>query len=144
ILHSHYDDIDISNLEYNLRRFGMTKGWKLFACIAVNHLGVSPDKMPLYDPAYSDKSEKIFDEILRNGNFGFYSEAYARTPLHGHGLWRGLCRLRSTAGCYVSLFPLIPVEATFLFFHRITVGTAMYIGNAIRDHKKQHSSTPTK
>ena len=143
ILHTHYDDIDTAKLENNLRRFGMTKGWQLFACIAVNHLGVSPDKMPLYDPAYSDKSEKIFDEILRNGNFGYYSKAYARTPLYGHGVWHAMGKVRNIMGYYFSLFSLIPAEATFLFFHRLTAGTSEYTKRAIRYYKNKFSSTST-
>lgn len=143
ILHTHYDDIDIAKLKDNLRRFGLTKGWKLFACIAVKYLGVSPDRIPFYEPAYSVKSEKIFDEILRNGNFGYYSKAYARTPLYGHGLWHVMGKARNIFGYYFSLFPLIPVEATFLLFFRMTAGTAEYTGRAIRYYRNKFSSTVT-
>ena len=145
IFHTHYDDIDVARLETNIRRFGLTAGWKLFACIAVNHLGVSPDRMPLYDPAYSDRSEKVFDDILTNGNFGFYSKAYARTPYYkdGRGIGHLMGKARNIMEFYVSLFPLMPAEATFLFFHRITVGTTEYTGRAISRFKKRHSSTVT-
>ncbi|MDE6396205.1 MAG: hypothetical protein K2K84_02925, partial [Muribaculaceae bacterium] len=125
----------------NLRRFGLTKGWKLFACIAVNYLGVPPEKMPLYDPAFYAKSERIFDEILQNGNFGYYSKAYARTPLYGHGIWHVMGKARNIFGYYFDLFPLIPVEATFLLFFRATAGTAEYTERAVRYYKKKFSST---
>lgn len=143
IFHTHYDDIDIAELENNLRRFGMTTGWKLFAYIAVNYLGVSPDRMPLYDPSYAGKSEKVFDEILTDGNFGFYSKAYARTPYYrdGRGVGHVMGKAHNILDFYVSLFPLIPVEATFLFFYRITVGTTEYTGRVIRRLRKRHSST---
>ncbi|MDE6403582.1 MAG: nucleotidyltransferase family protein [Muribaculaceae bacterium] len=75
IFHSHGSEIDKTRLTENLHRFGMIKGWKLFACIAVRHLGIEAEKMPLYDPSYAEKSEKILAEILAGGNFGYYSKA---------------------------------------------------------------------
>ena len=144
ILYNHYDDIDIPRLEENLRSFGMVAGWKLFGCIAVNYLGVPPEKMPLYDPAFYTKSEKIFDEILSNGNFGYYSEAYARTPLLGHSIKHVMGKARNIFGYYFSLVRIIPVEATFLLFFRATSGTAEYTERAIRYYKKKFSSTSSK
>ncbi|MDE6715943.1 MAG: nucleotidyltransferase family protein [Muribaculaceae bacterium] len=141
ILQTHYDDIDVAKLEENIRSFGLTRGWKLFACIAVKHLGVSPCKMPLYDPSYSGKSEKYFKTILRDGNFGYYSEAYARTPIVGYGLWHGLGKIRNFAGYYISLFSFIPVDSTCVFFHRMTSGSAEYIVRNIRKFRNDHSKT---
>ncbi len=123
IFHTHAGDIDTAALEENIRRFGMTKGWKLFACIAVTHLGVPRDKMPLYDPAYCRKSEKILADILAGGSFGYYSKAVARTPIYGHGLWHGLGKVRNITEYFIAIFPIIPVEATFLTINRLFSGT---------------------
>lgn len=123
IFHTHAGDIDTAALEENISRFGMTKGWKLFACIAVTHLGVPHDKMPLYDPAYCPKSEKILIDILAGGSFGYYSKAVARTPIHGHGLWHGLGKVRNITEYFLAIFPIIPVEATFLTVNRLFSGT---------------------
>lgn len=127
IFHSHGSDIDTERLKANIRRFGITKGWKLFACIAVKHLGVPADAIPLYDPAYEKKSERILADILSGGNFGYYSKANARTPIFGRGLSVGLGKVRNVTEYFVSLFPLIPVEATFLYANRLFFGTISHI-----------------
>lgn len=123
ILYNHIDDIDLDRLEKNLRRFGLTKGWRLFGWIAVNRLGLPVEKMPLYDPAVRPQAERIFEEVMAGGNFGFYSVANTRTPMYGTGLKHGLGKVRNITGYFLSLFPLIPAEATFLFFNRLYHGT---------------------
>ena len=122
IFHSHGDEIDAERLKRNLSRFGMTKAWKLFAYIAVNYLGVPAGRMPLYDPSYRRKSEKILDEIVEGGNFGQYLTANARGSAHGYGLRYGFGKIGYIARYFINLFPVTPVEATFLFFHRLCHG----------------------
>lgn len=136
IFHSHAADIDAERLKENIARFGMTKGWKLFACIAVNHLGVAPEKIPLYDPAYSEKSERVLEEIITGGNFGYYSKAHARTKGIGLGLAYGLAKVRNITGYFFSLFPLVPAEATFLYFNRLYTGTIACVVRALRNKHK--------
>lgn len=123
IFHTHSQDIDSEKLKENINRFGMIKGWKLFACIAVNHLGVPADRIPLYDAKYAAKSEKVLAEILSGGNFGYYSKANTRTKVLGYGLWHGLGKVRNITEYFFALFPLMPVEATFLYFNRLFYGT---------------------
>lgn len=134
ILHTHRHDIDADKLVDNIKRFGMTNGWKLFGCIAVNHLGLPAEEMPLYDPAFSKRSEKMLDEILAGGNFGFYTEAYADIPTSRFSLSYTFRKFRNAAGYLFSLFPLMPAEATFLFFHRIYWG---FVSVAKRALKKE-------
>lgn len=129
---SHYDDIDIERLVENIHAFGITNGWKLFACIAVDHLGLPADKMPLYDPAFGKKSEKVLDEILAGGNFGFFSEAYVNLPASRSSLAYSLRKFRSAANYSFSLMPLMPVEATFLFFNRLYIGAIAVAKRAMR------------
>ncbi len=117
IFHAHGDEIDADRLKQDLRSFGLTAAWKLFACIAVDHLGLPPEKMPLYDPQCRKKSEKILQEILDGGNFGYYSKAYLRNR-NKSGLRLKIGKLRNYTGYFLSLFPLIPVEATFLLLNR--------------------------
>lgn len=138
IFHTHSDDIDQERLKENIYRFGMTEGWKLFACIAVRYLGVPEDKIPLFDPSYYKKSERIFEEIMAGGNFGYYSKANTRTPIRGSGIWHGLGKVRNITGYFISLFPLIPIEATFLYLNRLFYGTTSSIKRAKR--KKNHDS----
>ena len=124
IFHSHASDIDTGRLKKVIRSFGLTKAWKLFACVAVSRLGVSPDKMPLYDPAFLEKSRKVLEKIMDGGNFGYYSEAYLRTRGYGlAGLRYGLNKVRNYTMSSISVFPVIPVEATFMFLNRLFYGT---------------------
>lgn len=132
IFHSHNCDIDTERLKENIRRFGMTKGWKLFAGIAVRHLGVSERQLPLYDPAYDEKSERILEDIIAGGNFGYYSTAFTRAMAHKSFLGRGLGKVRSVTGYFISLFPIIPIEATLLYFNRLLFGTISFSKRSAR------------
>lgn len=123
IMHAHGRDIDTARLKRNLQRFGLTKGWKLFACIAVNHLGVSEDKIPLYDPSFSKKSEELLAEIISGGNFGRYTEAYSK-KMHSSGLRRKLSSFSSVTKRFIALMKLMPVEATFYYIHTMCTGIA--------------------
>ncbi len=123
IFHSHSADIDREQLTANLRRFGLTNGWKLFACIAVGYLGVPADRMPLYDPSFVRKSEIVLAEILAGGNFGENTKIRAGVKGRVAGWKYGFFQLRSSARNFVFLFPLIPAEATFLLFNRLVFGT---------------------
>lgn len=122
IFHTHAGDIDSARLAENIRRFGMTKGWKLFACIVVKCLGVPEDRIPLYDPSYRARAEKILEEIVTGGNFGYYSEAHAREKNPRSVLAYALNKARSATGYFISLFPLIPLQATVLYLNRLWLG----------------------
>lgn len=126
ILHSHSENIDTASLIRNLKRFGMTSGWKTFGCIAVRHLGVAEDKVPLFDPSYSKKAEKVFAQILEGGNFGFFSEEYIGSP-NKHDLQRGITVLRKITKDFIRNFPIIPVESTFLYLDGLSRGVKTYL-----------------
>lgn len=123
IFHSHAGDIDRERLIHNLRRFGLTKAWKLFACIAVNYLGVSNDRIPLYDPAFSGKAEKVLEDIIEGGNFGYHSEANAEFMAGKHGFRDEVRKVRTISRYFLTLFPIIPAEATVMFANRMFSGT---------------------
>lgn len=137
IFHAHASDIDTNQLIQNIRRFGLTNAWKLFACIAVNHLGLSKDKMPLYDPTFHKKSEKALAKIMAGGNFGFYTEAYRRTRQKSFGLSYGIFKLINKTRNFVSLFSTIPTEATYFYIHNIFQGTISVIERSIKQPKKR-------
>ncbi len=127
IFHSHGDDLDKEALAKNINRFGLTNGWKLFACIAVRYLGIPADRIPLYDKAYHKKSEKILEKILVGGNFGYYSKDYTGIPVGRRNFWHGLGVFRKITGQFISIFTLIPIEASFIYLNRTFYGIANYI-----------------
>ena len=132
IFYSHIDDIDVKKLEETVVSLGLTKGWKLFASIVVRHLGVPSHMIPLYDPAYDKKSEKVLADILAGGNFGYYSEAYEKALKRKSFLGRGLGKFNVATRKLVSLFPIIPVEATLLYFNHLVSGTIRYSKRSMR------------
>ena len=127
IFHNYADEMDRPQLIENIQRFGMTTGWKIFACIAVKYLGVPEEKMPLYDPSLSKKSDKLFEEIISGGNFGYYSNAGLRVKKDKTSVVYGLGKLRNITEYFLSLFPLLPVEATCLYVSRLYEGTIAWI-----------------
>lgn len=136
IFHAHAYDIDTERLKENIRRFGLANGWKLFACIAVRYLGVAQDKMPLYDPEFIKKSEKILDKILTGGNFGYYSEDFIRFASYEYSGFRyGLEKVRSLTGSFIFLFNLIPLEATSRYIDRLFWGPYNIIKRSRRKSK---------
>lgn len=135
IFRSHGRDINAGELEANIRRFGMTKGWKLFAGIAVRHLGVPRELMPLYEPAYDRKSETLFEDIMAGGNFGYYSATYAQAMAHKSFLGNGLGKVRAVTKYFTALFPIIPAEATLCYINRLISGPVNYTRRKIRESK---------
>lgn len=132
IFHYHSGDIDADSLVRNIRRFGLTPGWKLFAYIAVNHLGVAKDKIPLYDPKYAGRYERIVAEIVRSGNFGYHSDAGIRMINKGRGLRVKLGKACSLVEYLFTMFPIIPGEATRIFFNRLLSGTSSSVKRVMR------------
>jgi hypothetical protein len=62
----------MSLLEKRLHAMGVVTEWKAFASLAVNHLGMPEDAMPLYSPSkrWEKKAGRIIRLILETGNFG--------------------------------------------------------------------------
>lgn len=119
-------ELNFAELARNLRRFGLVKPWKLFACIAVDRLGVDPDRMPLFDPAYAPAARKVLNNIVAGGNFGFFADANVRMKEHGYGWRYGFAKLRAIFGSFGSLFPLAPAEAVFMLFNRLFSGSVFF------------------
>ena len=74
-VHRFHKEVDADILKKDLKSLNLWKVWHLFACIAVEHLGLPSDECPFYDGSYSKTAERVLDIILDEGNFGRYSEA---------------------------------------------------------------------
>lgn len=66
------DSIDVKLLERRISGMGAMTEWKVFACLAVQYLGMPVDAMPFYDsaPKWQNKADKLLSYILSTGNFG--------------------------------------------------------------------------
>lgn len=70
-LHTNHAHIDTGLLRQKLERYRMTDVWQEFGILAVQHLGLPIEELPLA-PASTDssKTERILDQIFISGNFG--------------------------------------------------------------------------
>ncbi len=80
LLHRHTAAIDRAVLERLLREFGLLEGWRMFAPIAVERLGLPEGECPLYSPHYAAKAERVLEFIVREGNFGHLGRRRTARP----------------------------------------------------------------
>lgn len=65
-------EIDLQLLESLLKKMQLMTEWKVFASLAVHHLGMPEDSMPFYSPErkWRIKSDRVLSFIIRTGSFG--------------------------------------------------------------------------
>lgn len=83
-LHRYHDRIDTGKLKENLKSFGLTRAWQIFASVAVRYLGLPPEECPLYNGRYDNKADKVLEVIWREGNFGKHSDSRKTPRPEGH------------------------------------------------------------
>ncbi len=66
-LHAKRDTLDRSYLAAALKDLGLTNAWRTFGALAVHHLGLPAEEMPLYDAAASWLSAECDAEGARGG-----------------------------------------------------------------------------
>ncbi len=71
-IYVYYEEFDKDRLMKDIRLLGLEKIWKVFGCMAVQHLGYPQERMPLYDARYQYEGETVLRYILDSGNFGYY------------------------------------------------------------------------
>ncbi|MCM1178277.1 MAG: nucleotidyltransferase family protein [Bacteroides sp.] len=77
-LHSRSGKIDTGYLQGLLGKLELTVPWQVFGCIAVDWLGLPEEEFPFYNPIYRNKSGKVLERILKEGNFGHERECFRR------------------------------------------------------------------
>lgn len=93
LLWTYRSELNLQLLESRIRKMGLMTEWKTFGALAVEHLGMPTEAMPLYDSRFKIKSERILEFVLETGNFGhnrdlsFYSKyPYLVRKLFAFGL----------------------------------------------------------
>lgn len=66
-MHQHHSKINMIELEADLKRTGLWKGWKLFGYIAVNFLGLPQSELPFYDDSVKCEADAVIRQILEEG-----------------------------------------------------------------------------
>lgn len=131
IFHTHGDKLDLEQLTANIRRFGLARPWRYFASIAVEQLGVAPDRMPLYDPRFAPRTAKVLEAVLAGGNFGFYGKGEFKDSIFDRGAGYALARARHVSRHLSITVPLMPSEAIFAYLERIGFNAKMLAANIV-------------
>lgn len=106
-VHNHHKEMDIKQIESDLKSFGLWKAWHLFSSIAVRHLGLPAEECPFYDGRYEAKADRVLEVIWMEGNFGKYAER--RKVLRPQGYASGkLHSFRQTTLRYRGLMDICP------------------------------------
>lgn len=121
LLHAHAHAIDRDELKACLKDFGLLHAWRMFATIAVEHLGLPEQEFPFYTTRYRAKSEKLLNLVMRDGNFGHYSPGRTERP---DGYWRGkLHTFIHYPRRLMTLLPLAPRRIIVAYGNFIYKGT---------------------
>ncbi len=120
--------IDVARLEHDVAHLGLRRLWKVFAAMAVHHLGCPASVMPLYDasPRYRKAADAVLRSILDEGNFGYHDAAMDQRP---HGFLAGkafsfLVQARRMA----YKFRYFPVETLYCFPQLVIGGLGRVAG----------------
>ena len=107
------DSLDVTMLEFRLRKMRLLSEWKAFAAYAVGYLGMPAEAMPLYDKSerWLRKASKINSFVLEVGNFGHNRDLADQSgrPYFVRKLSRFFLRLYDTLR-HLTLFPLDAVR----------------------------------
>jgi hypothetical protein len=107
-LHRNHAHIDAEALKNKLERYHMTAIWQEFGILAVRHLGLPIEELPLA-PASTDSSKtgKILDQIFISGNFGHADTNHKEKKEEGYmkRKWRDFSYQSSRLMMLFSIFP---------------------------------------
>lgn len=81
LLWTYRGQIDLEMLQDRLQAMGLLSEWKAFGAMAVEHLGMPEEAMPLYERSkrYSRKANRICQLVMETGNLGHNKDQSYRT-----------------------------------------------------------------
>lgn len=68
-LHAYYDQLDLDKLKQWLNTMHLMKPWQTFGYLIVDRLGLPEAEMPFYDVTCGRKAGKLYQQIMKEGNF---------------------------------------------------------------------------
>ena len=77
LLYTFRNSLDYGLLESRIKRMGLMSEWRVFAALAVQHLGMPEEAMPMFGSsvqAFKGKAKRLMDFIMEVGNFGHNRE----------------------------------------------------------------------
>ncbi|MDE7421596.1 MAG: nucleotidyltransferase family protein [Muribaculaceae bacterium] len=87
LMHAHSKEINPNELEKLLLEFRLMRAWKIFAPIAVEHLGLPETACPFYSKSYRKHSKMVLSMIMKEGNFGRARHSGAKRQ-KGYFAWK--------------------------------------------------------
>lgn len=75
MLHVYQSVINQEELRQNLDRYGLMHAWQVFGYILVHQMGLPQKELPFFIDTHK-KSKKVLDDILEQGNFGYYAKLH--------------------------------------------------------------------
>lgn len=69
-LHAYHDQINKDQFRHSLEALHLMKPWQAFGCLLVQRLGLPESEMPFYSSKLGRTSDKLYNYIMAEGNFG--------------------------------------------------------------------------
>lgn len=122
LLHRSYGQYDKKELEHDIQKCGLMRGWKTVGGLVVQRLGLPKEEFPFYDEKMQDNAEVLHKIVMTDGNFGIYSrdwkkKSYLYRKIYGFKL----LLKRSWINLQVDTFTNYIYSLLYLFFKRTKV-----------------------
>lgn len=122
LLWTYRGEIDSGVLEDRLRQMRVLSEWQAFAALAVEHLGMPEEAMPLYSPKkkWKSKAKRILAIVLETGNFGHNRDTsyYDKYPLL---IYKAISLKRHTSDSFKQ-FMIFPRESIISWRSMMSIG----------------------
>lgn len=103
-----------------VKDFCLENGWKVFAQMAVEIIGVPADQVPLYEANYSKKAEKVLDTLM-NG------ELLDLTTEKNPTLWKKLKAVARLYSAHFRCFSVFPKESMQFLWVVMKINARKYL-----------------
>ena len=70
VLHAYHGQLNEDQFRHDLEAMHLMKPWQVFGNLLVQHLGLPQAEMPFYTSKLHRTPRKLYDYIMREGNFG--------------------------------------------------------------------------
>lgn len=82
-LHSYHGQLDVDKLRQWLNTMRVMKPWQTFGYLLVERLGLPEAEMPFYDASCQKRAQKLYRQIMKEGNFKRRSNSFKhKKPKH--------------------------------------------------------------
>jgi len=107
------NELDCCMLGKRIKQMGLLSEWQVFASLAVEYLGVPKEAMPLYNPNYKIKGEKVLKRVLKDGNFGHNKDLSYKMRYKGF-YYKIVSLIRRLSG-FMGLIKVFPRDSPVFF-----------------------------